>query len=145
MLQAGLSSGLKFVRRNDRREIRRAVGFRCTVVRESDFREVANVALDISPDGMLVSTNRDLEVGENMIVSFKATQLGLWFDSEATVARIVRGRRDGDRGMGVGLSFSTLDRVKRLILRGHLRRVPPPLPRRTQRIDWTATIRSLTR
>ena len=141
--QPGLGSGLKFVRRNDRREIRRAVGFKCTVVRERDFREVATQARDLSPDGMLVATTHDLEVGESMIVSFCATQLGLWFDSEATVARIVRGRRDGDQGPGIGLSFSSLDRVKRLVLRGLIRRIPPPLPRRTQRIDWSATIRSL--
>lgn len=141
---SGLVAGMKLVRRNDRREIRRAVGLSCSVVRERDFRLVADCALDVSPDGMLVSTEHDLEVGEGLIVSFKATQLGLWFDSEARVARIVKGRRDGDRGAGVGLSFSTLDRVKRLILRGHLRRVPPPLPRRQQRIDWSATIRSLT-
>ena len=143
MLQPGPGSGLKFVRRNDRREVRRAVGLACTVVRERDFRVVAHQALDVSPDGMLVSTETPLEVGENMIVSFRATQLGLWFDTEASVARMVKGRRDGDRGAGIGLSFSTLDRVKRLILRGHLRRIPPPLPRRLQRIDWTATIRSV--
>ena len=41
-----------------------------------------------------------MEVGESLIVSFEATQLGLWFDSEASVARIVRGRRPGDRGAG---------------------------------------------
>lgn len=145
MLQVGSASGLRFVRRNDRREVRRAASFACTVVRERDFREVAKRAVDISPDGMLVSTEHDLEVGESMIVSFQATSLGLWFDTEAKVTRVVRGRRGDDRGGGVGLSFSTLDKVKRLILRGHLRRVPPPLPRRTQRIDWTATIRSLTR
>lgn len=145
MLQLGPTSGLRFVRRNDRREIRRAVGLACTVVRESDFRVIAHRALDVSPDGMLVATDKDLAIGENVIVSFQATQLGLWFDTEATVARIVRGRRFGDRGAGVGLSFSTLERVKRFILRGHLRRVPPPLPRRMQRIDWTKTIRSVTR
>jgi hypothetical protein len=149
MLQPGpsssLVSGLKFVRRNERREVRRAVGLACSVVRERDFRLIADTAVDVSPDGMLVSTEHDLEVGESLIVSFRATQLGLWFDSEAQVARIVKGRRGGDRGAGVGLTFSSLDRVKRLILRGHLRRVPPPLPRRTQRIDWSATIRSLTR
>ena len=121
------------------------MGITCQVVRERDFRLVAERALDVSPDGMLVRTDADLEVGESMIVSFKATSLGIWVDTEANVARIVKGRREGDRGAGIGLSFSTLDRVKRLILRGHLRRVPPPLPRRTQRIDWTATVRSLTR
>lgn len=145
MLKPGRVEGLKFVHRNDRREVRRAVGLTCQVVRERDFRLISDQAVDLSPDGMLVSSDHDMVVGENLIVSFKATQLGLWFDTEASVARIIQGRRDGDRGAGIGLSFSTLDRVKRLILRGHLRRVPPPLPRRTQRIDWTATVRSLSR
>ena len=149
MLQPGpsssLVSALNFKRRNERREVRRAVGLSCSVVRERDFRLIADSAVDVSPDGMLVATEHELEVGESLIVSFEATQLGLWFDSEAQVARLVKGRRDGDRGAAIGLSFSSLDRVKRLILRGHLRRVPPPLPRRTQRIDWSATIRSLTR
>jgi hypothetical protein len=140
MLQPGTTT---LIRRNDRREMRRAVGFTCTVVRGLDFKIVAHQAHDVSPDGLLVSTEQELEVGENMIVSFRATQLGLWFDTEARVARMIRGRRPGDRGPAVGLCFTTLDRVKRLILRGHLRRVPPPLPRRAQRIDWTATIRSL--
>jgi len=148
MLQQGPSvrvgAGPMMVRRNDRREVRRAMGLSCAVVRERDFRLISDQALDLSPDGMLVKTEHDLAIGESLIVSFRATQLGLWFDSEATVTRIVRGRRPGDRGPAIGLSFSTLDRVKRLILRGHLRRVPPPLPRRTQRIDWTATVRSLT-
>lgn len=147
MPQPGASSSvvpeLKFRRKNDRREVRRAVGLACSVLREHDFRPVSELALDVSPDGMLVATDHDLAVGEGLIVSFCATPLGLWFDTRARVARIVRGRRHGDRGAGVGLSFSTLDRVKRLILRGHLRRVPPPLPRRTQRIDWTATVRSV--
>ena len=134
-----------FVHRNDRREVRRAVGLTCQVVRERDFRLIADQAVDLSPDGMLVSSSHEMEVGESLIVSFKATQLGLWFDTEASVTRVIKGRRPGDRGPGIGLSFSSLDRVKRLILRGHLRRVPPPLPRRIQRIDWTATVRSLTR
>lgn len=145
MVQPGRVEGLKFVHRNDRREVRRAVGVTCQVVRERDFRLIADQAIDLSPDGMLVSSDHELEVGEGLIVSFKATQLGLWFDTDACVARVIEGRRPGDRGRGIGLSFSSLDRVKRLILRGHLRRVPPPLPRRIQRIDWTATVRSLTR
>lgn len=131
------------VRRNDRREVRRAHAFLCQVVREHDFRLVASEALDISPDGMLVRTDEELQPGDTMIVSFKATRLGIWFDTEATVARVIRGRRPGDKGRGVALRFTTLDNVKRLILRGHLRRVPPPIPRRQQRIDWSATVRSV--
>ncbi|MBX3231056.1 MAG: PilZ domain-containing protein [Labilithrix sp.] len=112
----------------------------CQIVREKDFRLVAETALDVSPDGMLLATEMDLEPGENVFVSFRATELGIWFDSEAKVARVIRGRRPGDKGRGVGITFSTMSRVKRLILRNHLRRVPPPVPRRTQRIDWSATV-----
>lgn len=132
-----------FVRKNERREVRRAVTLACQVVRERDFRIVSQRAVDVSPDGMLVETEEELAPGERVIVSFRATNLDIWFDTEAEVARVVRGRRDGDRGRAAGLSFRSLGRVKRLILRGHLRRVPPPVPRRAQRIDWTATIRSI--
>jgi hypothetical protein len=132
-----------FVRKNERREVRRAVVMSCQVVRERDFKLIAETALDVSPDGMLVATDVDIEPGENVFVSFRATDLGIWFDSEASVARVIRGRRPGDKGRGIALRFSTLNRVKRFILRGHLRRVPPPIPRRTQRIDWSATIRSI--
>jgi PilZ domain len=132
-----------FVRRNERREVRRAISMTCQIVRERDFRLVSEKALDVSPDGMLVATDIEIEPGENVFVSFRATDLGIWFDTEARVARVIRGRRPGDKGRGVALRFSTLPLVKRLILRGHLRRVPPPIPRRVQRIDWAATIRSL--
>ena len=132
-----------FVRKNERREVRRAITIPCQIVRERDFRLIAETALDVSPDGMLVATDVDVEPGENVFVSFRATELGLWFDTEADVARVVRGRRPGDKGKGIALRFSTMSRVKRLILRDHLRRVPPPIPRRKQRIDWTATVRSL--
>jgi hypothetical protein len=132
-----------FVRKNDRREVRRAVSVPCQIVRERDFRLVSDTTLDVSPDGMLVATTMDLEPGEPLLVSFQATELGLWFDGEARVARMVRGRRPGDKGKAVGLTFSSLSRVQRFILRGELRRVPPPVPRRPQRIDWTATVRSI--
>jgi hypothetical protein len=132
-----------FVRKNERREVRRAITLQCQVVRERDFRLVSEKALDISPDGMLLATDIDLEPGENVFVSFRATDLGIWFDSEARVARQVRGRRPGDKGKGVAIRFMTMSRVKRFILRNHLRRVPPPIPRRQQRIDWSATVRSI--
>lgn len=128
-----------FVRKNERREIRRALPMTCQVVRERDFRLVAEQALDVSPDGMFIPTDIALEPGENLFVSFRATELGIWFDTEASVARVVHGRRPRDKGRGVGLRFSTLSGVRRLILRGHIRRVPPPVPARPQRIDYTAT------
>ena len=135
----------QLVRRNDRREVRRAISLPCQIVRESDFRLVAEAALDVSPDGMLIKTEIDLKPGENVFVSFRATELGIWFDSEARVARVIQGRRPGDKGKAVGINFSTMSRVKRFILRNHLRKIPPPVPRRTQRVDWTTTVMDIAR
>jgi len=132
-----------FVRKNDRREVRHAFQISCQIVRERDFRLVAEKALDLSSDGMFVATEMDLEPGENVFVSFRATELGIWFDSEAKVARVIEGRRPNDTCRGVALRFSTMSNVKRFILKGHLRRVPPHLPRRAQRIDWAATAKGL--
>lgn len=135
------------IRKNERREVRRAVPMTCQVVRERDFSLVSERTLDVSPDGMLVASDLEtaaaLEPGETVFVTFRATALDLWFDTEATVVRVERGRRAGDRGPGVALRFGSLPRVKRLILRGSLRRVPPPVPRRAQRIDFSATVRSI--
>jgi hypothetical protein len=40
------------------------------------------------------------------------------------VARIVEGRRPGDDGRALGLRLHPLPAVSRLILRGHLRKLP---------------------
>ena len=91
--------------------------------------------------------SRDAEPGDPLIVSFRATELGLWFDAEATVARVVHGRRPKDCGRCVGVAFTKLDPVARLILRSHLRRVAPPVPQRRrradQRVDYAATVRRI--
>ena len=113
-----------FAHKNERRELRRRVTLACRVVRESDFRLIGSNALDLSPDGMLVMAIRDAEPGENLVVSFRATELGIWFDAEATVARVVRGRRPKDRGRCIGLRFTQFDPVSRLIPA----RPPSPLP-----------------
>jgi hypothetical protein len=138
------SSSLTFLAHtNDRREIRRRVSLFCRVVRESDFKLMGTRAIDLSPDGMLVMAIRDAQPGDALIVSFKATELGIWFDAEATVARVIRGRRPKDRGRCLGLSFTRFDPVSRLVLRGHLRRTAPPIPQRDARIDYAATIKRI--
>src|SRR3954470_19590335 len=97
-----------FVRKNERGEIRRALPLTCQIVRERDFSLVSEKALDLSPDGMLIATDVELEPGENVFVSFRATELGIWFDTEAHVARVIRGRRPGDKGKGIGLRFVSM-------------------------------------
>jgi hypothetical protein len=128
------------VRKNDRREIRRALRLHCRVVVPHAKSVVADASYDLSPEGMLVRAIEPLYVGDKVEVAFRATDLGIWFDTEAHVARIIRGRRPGDHGVCYGLRFDSLSAVHRLILRGHYRHVPPPLPRRAQRIDYAATV-----
>jgi c-di-GMP-binding flagellar brake protein YcgR len=132
-----------FVPKNDRKSMRHHVRIDCQVVREHDFELVGHRTLDLSADGMLVRTASAVRVGESMLVSFQATQLGIWFDAEAEVTRLIRGRRPEDEGRAFGLRFIDMPKVSRLILRGHLRRTPPPLPKRPQRVDYAATIRQI--
>jgi hypothetical protein len=113
----------------------------CRVEREDDARIVAHHAIDLSPDGMLVlAGDASAAPGERMVVSFRATPFDIWFDTVASVERFVYGRRPGDRGPAMGLRFETLSAVQRHILRGHLRKIPPPIPKRAQPIDYAATL-----
>lgn len=122
-----------------RASMRHAIALPCQVVRELDFSLIGSRTLDVSPSGMLVATGREVAIGDKLIVSFKAPDgCGLWFDAEATIRRIEHGRRPTDKWRAIGLEFETLSRVSRLILRGGLRRVPPPLPRRPR---WTQAAR----
>jgi hypothetical protein len=133
-----------FVYRARRRELRRAIEMKCHVVREDDFKLVGERAIDLSPNGMLAVVRRPVAIGASVIVSFRATDLGLWFDTDAKVTRLVRGRRPGDpKGHAIGLEFGSLEAVSRLILRGYLRRFRPPVPKRDLQIDYAATVKKI--
>jgi PilZ domain len=120
---------------NRRGEMRRMARLGCTVRRIDDWRLVGDRTLDLSPQGMLVLSDERLDWGTELVVSFQATELPIWFDTLASVTRVVEGRRPGDGGRAIGLHFETLPAVSRLILRGHLRRHPPTLPRRERPMD----------
>jgi len=134
-----------FVRAQKRSVIRRGLELDCQVVREWDFRPVGRRAVDLSTDGMQILSEADVSLGDDLIVAFRATTFGIYFETEATIARIIAGRRDGDAGRSLGLKFRAFDPVARHILRGALRKVPPPLPRRDPRIDYAATIGRIAR
>jgi hypothetical protein len=114
----------------DRRaEMRRVVRLGCRV-RRPDGRPVGDRILDLSPQGMLVRADTWLDRGASVLVSFQATDLGLWFDAPARVARVVHGRRPGDPSRALALRFDALSAVSRLILRGYLRDAAPVPPHR---------------
>jgi hypothetical protein len=90
--------------------------------------------------GMQVMAQERVLTGEPVIVSFRLPLSLYWFDAEATVARVVHGRRPGDLGRCFGLSFESLADDAASFLRRALRGVPPPLPMREPRIDYAATV-----
>jgi hypothetical protein len=102
------------------RPLRRSVLLPCQVVRERDFRIVARQMVDLSEHGMLVQSLERVLTGEGVIVTFKAPFSAGWIDAEAVVARVLHGRRPGDRGPALGLSFEAVDAVSRALLSGQL-------------------------
>jgi hypothetical protein len=130
------------VHARQRRALRRAVPIECQVVRERDFRLVASRGVDLSPLGMLVLAHARVLTGEPVVVSFRLPGTGEWFDAEATVARVVHGRRPTDkRRRCFGLAFEAIEEHTRALLEEALRGVPPPIPARERRIDYAASIR----
>lgn len=124
---------------SDRRAVRRSVFVDCQVVRESDFALIGERAVDLSQDGMLLLTERGVRLGEELIVSFRIPCSRQWIDTTATVVRIVRGHRRGDRGPAIGLHFAPLSSEDNRLVRGALERFPPTFPARAPRVDYAAT------
>lgn len=124
-----------------RRVMRRAARLDCQVVRERDFRLVGSRGLDVSPHGMLVMAQEPILTGEPVIVTFRLPMGLRWFDAQGTIARVVHGRRPGDRGRCLGVEFDGFDQDARLWLEQALRGVPPPLPARDPPIDHATGVR----
>jgi hypothetical protein len=116
-----------------RRAFRRFVRLDCQVVRDRDFLPLSDLALDLSTDGMLVQTSTRILTGEEVVFAFRPPRSNRWIDGVATVARVVHGRRPGDRGRAIGLEFSGLERRDVEHLWECLRGLPPPTPLRDPR------------
>jgi hypothetical protein len=107
---------------------RREVILPCQAVRLEDFRLIADRMIDLSTDGMFLPLRRQVATGESLIVSFSLP--GMWIDLEATVARVVLGRRPGDDGLAAGVLFDHVPAATRAVLAGFLHGRRAPLPRR---------------
>ena len=132
-----------------RAEIRHRVDLEC-VIRRKHWRLSRAHVVDLSADGMLLSFEGWIDDGVELDVSFKAAEPAIWFDTHATVTRVVHGRRTGDSGHAVGLRFESLSAVAHVILRGHLRNLPRPSPLReppqalvAKSEDYAGTLRSV--
>jgi len=121
-----------------RRPIRHTAHVACQVVRERDFRLVADRVVNLSLDGMLVGPADPVLTGEKIIVSFPSPIGGEWIDAEATVTRVLHGRRPGEFRRSLGLKFEKLDARSRAVLQECLRRIPPTPPGARR---WTPDVR----
>jgi hypothetical protein len=124
-----------------RREIRRhAVHLPCEAVRERGFRAIGGRILDLSDDGCFVATSTiDLEIGEEVYLSFRAPRTRQWMDACGTVVRRSRGLRRDDHPKGLGLAME-LGAVERAILSATLVRLPPPIPTRRHVPDYASFV-----
>lgn len=127
----------------DRKALRRQVRVPCQVVRESDFTLVADACLDMSPHGMRVRALTHVSLNTPLLVSFRVPSAGVHMDVNAVVTRVARGRRRGELGATLGLSFVDLGPVEAVTLSARLRGLPPPAPARHLRKDYAAVVRAI--
>ena len=120
--------------------MRHSARVRCQVVRERDFKLLSERTVDLSIGGMMILTDERVLTGEDVIISFRAPGVGSWFDAQGSIARVIHGRRPGDRGRALGVRFHQLDVVSRAYLKAGLRSLPPPVPLRDARIDYAASV-----
>jgi len=125
-----------------RREIRRhAVYLPCEAVRENGFRRIGGRMLDLSDEGCFVATETiDLDLGEEVFLSFQAPRTRQWMDARGIVQRRSRGRRRDDHPMGLGLELIEMSPVERAILSASLVRLPPPIPTRRHSPDYAGFV-----
>ncbi len=129
-----------------RRPARHTIRQACQIVRERDFRLVADRIENLSSFGMLVSPADPVLTGEKVFVSFQLPGTSKWFDATATVRRVIHGRRPHESKRMLGLEFDELRPHERFQLRRALqaRPVAPPGDRPGRRASVGA-IRALAR
>jgi hypothetical protein len=99
-----------------------------TAVALDAFRQIGDRFLDASAEGVLVACDREVALGDRVLVSFAVPGSDLVFDAETEVSRIVEGFRPLDPGYCAGLRYTYFDRRDRLALGMDLRALPP-IPR----------------
>jgi len=116
----------------------------CQVVRERDFRLVADRLHDVSLTGLCVTPAEPVMTGDRLIVSFRLPNSDTWVDAEATVARVIHGRRPGEHTRALGLVFEVIDEDAHLALaRKLLERPLAPPGRATQSFESKSLARLL--
>lgn len=131
------------VHRTERRSIRHAAELDCHVVAERGFRRIGGKTLDVSPNGLRIASEAAVNVGEQVVLSVRLPRGRTWVDAHGRVARVEHGTRDGDEGRTIAIQFTAMDAMDRALLAGATAKLPPPIPRRTIRKDYAATVNEI--
>ncbi len=108
---------------------RHSVRLPCQVVRLHDFRLLADRIENLSVGGILAECSAiPATPGEKLIVSFFLPIASAWVDTDAVVARVIQGRRPGDRGPQLGIRFEQLSIVAERRIEWALEKAPPVPP-----------------
>lgn len=115
-----------------RSALRRAVDLECNVRAELWDGALPHRARDLSPHGLWLDTDLPLEVGEEVLVSFRPPRgSGLEWPviTRGAITRVGMHRRRVDtRPAGMGVAFLDLDDHDRRRLARALIGIPPPIP-----------------
>ena len=95
---------------------RHTVKIACQVVRERDFSLIADRVVDLSATGARVGPADPALTGERILVSFRIPRSTIWIDAEATVTRVVHGRRPGEFSRSLAIEFDDLEALPRFML-----------------------------
>ncbi len=126
------------------RPSRHAVLIPCQVVRMRDFHLVSDRIENLSTGGALATFAEPVLTGEHLMLSFRLPDSGVWIDTEASVARVIHGRRPSDIGRGLGIRFHHLDATSRAWIERLLSKAPPTAPGpRPGRRDTSSRVQSL--
>jgi hypothetical protein len=99
---------------------------------------------------VLVAPADPVLTGEKIILSFQSPTGAGWIDAEATVARVLHGRRPGEYRRALGLTFDKLDESSREAIEQTLAHAPPSPPgalraQERARLDQNSEIAALLR
>jgi PilZ domain len=119
-----------------RRSLRRAVSLEASLLSDGWDGSVPFTATNLSPEGLWLETDLPLDLGEEVVVSFRPPTWSAEQPMRA-LARVTRvglyRRKREHRRSGMGLRFVALDPIESAFLRSSLRGLPPPLPVRDAR------------
>ena len=121
---------------------RHAVALECEGVRESGRDLTTQHVLDLSPDGAFITTDvRDVDLGEELLVAFRAPDGDGWLYARAKVVRYGRESFRGDHVRGLGVRFIELAPEVHECLEQSLATVPPPVPTVPRPMDYASFVR----